>query len=321
LSEFFTVDPVNQKFRHYVFTVNNWTNEQRAIIDGLECEYVCYQPERGHGAGGPGDNPVDEGRERGTRHLQGFISFKNPRSFGGVSRLCRGWHIERMRGTIEQCVSYCSKQDTRDTEAGFEFIERGTRPMGAGTAGKRCDLDDVGSLIKSGGRPRDVFESDAGAFIRYNRGILAAVALFEPKRDFVTDVYWFYGPTGSGKSRAALLEAPDAYWKDPSSSWWDGYDRHADVIIDDYRADFCKFSQLLRLFDRYPLQIQFKGGTCQFVAKRIFVTCPKGPRDVWSGRTEEDISQLMRRIKEVKHFPFRLVAAVVAVNDEGMIPA
>jgi len=258
----------------------------------LECAYICYQPERG---------------ERGTPHLQGFVSFRNPRAFTAVRRIVDGWHVEPMRGTAEQCRAYCSKEETRDAEAGFGFIERGEIPMGAGVPGRRSDLEDVGSLIKGGARPRDVFESDAGSFIRYNRGILAAVALFEPRRNFVTKVYWFHGPTGCGKSRTAMLEAPDAYWKDPSTGWWDGYDRHEDVIIDDYRCDMCKFSQLLRLMDRYPLQLQVKGGSCQFVAKRLYITSPKSPRETWASRTDEDLGQLMRRITEVRFFPFAVV--------------
>ena len=33
--------------------------------------------------------------------------------------------------------------------------------------------------------------------------------------------------------------------------FWEGYDGHDNVIIDDIRGDFCKFHQLLKLLDRY----------------------------------------------------------------------
>jgi hypothetical protein len=58
----------------------------------------------------------------------------------------------------------------------------------------------------------------------------------------------------------------------------------------------------LRLLDRYPLQIQVKGATCEFLAKRIFITSPEHPVDIWRSRSEEDIFQLVRRLSTVYKF-------------------
>lgn len=74
------------------------------------------------------------------------------------------------------------------------------------------------------------------------------------------------------------------------------------MIIDDYRCDFCKFSYLLRLFDRYPLMLNVKGSFIQFNAKLIIVTAPQPPDVMWGHRTTEDVGQLMRRITEVRNF-------------------
>ena len=43
------------KFRHFCFTINNWVEADRPLLDGLAAKYICYQPEVG---------------ESGTRHLQ-----------------------------------------------------------------------------------------------------------------------------------------------------------------------------------------------------------------------------------------------------------
>ena len=115
----------NAKFRHFVFTWNNYPVDAKQQLSKLGSTYFCYQPERG---------------VEGTRHLQGVISFKNPRAFRSVAKLIRGWHIEKMRGTIQQAVDYCSKEETRDADAGFGFTEEGDRPLSAGTAGGRSDL-------------------------------------------------------------------------------------------------------------------------------------------------------------------------------------
>ena len=221
----------------------------------------------------------------------------------------RGWHIEVLRGTVDQAIAYCSKEESRDAREQFGFVERGTKPVGAGVPGHRSDLTDVAAVISDGGGLKQVFDVDPGAFIRYQRGINAAIELHARPRDFKTEVFWYWGGTGTGKSRAAHAAAPDAYWKSASDGWWDGYVGNDDVIIDDYRCDFCKFSALLRLFDRYPLRLQIKGGTVQFVSKRIFVTAPRRPEVMWDSRTEEDLAQLKRRITEVKHF------AILGVED------
>lgn len=206
-----------------------------------------------------------------------------------------------MLGTIDQAVAYCTKEDTRDP-AYPAIHEEGTRPRNAGRPGGRSDLDGVVDAIKAGVGIRRIAEDHGPEFIKFNKGIERLINLTVNPRDFKTRVEWFYGRTGTGKSRAASDENPNSYWKNPSHHWWDGYEHQETVIIDDYRCDFCKFSELLRLFDRYPYQVQVKCGTREMVAKKIVVTAPKAPADMWENRTEEDLAQLLRRIDLIKRF-------------------
>ena len=64
----------------------------------------------------------------------------------------------------------------------------------------------------------------------------------------------------------------------------------------------CTFSELLRLLDRYPMQVETKGGSVAFNSPLIIITAPQSPMDMWSGRTQEDLQQLLRRITEVRFF-------------------
>lgn len=269
----------NAKHRNYVFTLNNPTDELRDALEHLEYSHLLYQPERG--------------AETGTLHFQGLILFKNPRSFNSVRKLLP-WHVEPMRGTYEEAKRYVSKEETRCGE----LRSFGEPPAGQGS---RTDLQLLESAIKSGASRRELFNDHFGTAIRYGKGIDEALRYFEPRRDFKTVVYWYWGPTGSGKSRAAAIEAPDAYWKG-SGKWWSGYDGHADVVIDDYRKEFFPFDELLRLFDRYPMQVETKGGHAQFRAKRIIVTTCFDPYSTWVCETAENIQQLLRRIEYVKEF-------------------
>ena len=87
--------------RHWVFTLANYTEEHRTVISTTTANasvYVCYQPEIA---------PTT-----GTPHLQGFISFANPRQLNGVKRLFApaAPHLEPARGTVAQAVEYCQKR-------------------------------------------------------------------------------------------------------------------------------------------------------------------------------------------------------------------
>ena len=280
--------------RHWCFTLNNYTPEDIDIVRNVVCKFICYQPERG---------------ESGTRHLQGFISFANGRKLSGVRTLFKRRdgtctvHLESMRGTATQAIAYCSKEDTRDLEAGLSFEERGDRPRAAtGTAGGRSDLMEVATAIRNGSSVRDIADEFGEQYIKHFKGIAAAISLRMPSRNFKTEVFWYYGTTGTGKSRKAHEDNPDAYWKSADTRWWDGYVGQDVVILDDYRTNFCTFSQLLRLMDRYPLTLEGKGYCINFISKKLIITAPDRPEVMWASRTEEQIGQLIRRIEHITLF-------------------
>lgn len=285
---------MSRRSRHWCWTVSNYTPVQREFIDtstAIVAKYLCYQPEIA-----PTTN---------TPHLQGFMSFANPRTLAGVSLVFGDInpHLEPTGGTPEQAIAYCEKEESRDLTAGFGFVQFGDRPAGPGQ-GSRTDLVEIGKRLRDGEKIRQIAEDHPGDFIRYHRGIAAYASIFQPKRNFKTEVFWFHGSTGSGKSHAARAESPDAYWKPMADSkWWDGYDGTSDVVLDDYRCSFSPYTVLLRMFDEYPMQVEFKGGSMQFLARRIFVTSPHPPEIMWANRDEKgDLAQLTRRITEVRLF-------------------
>lgn len=87
-----------------------------------------------------------------------------------------------------------------------------------------------------------------------------------------------------------------------SGQWWDGYAQQDCVVFDDMRKDTFKFHELLRLFDRYPLRIQVKGGYREFNSKKIIVTSCDPPDNMYCTRCDEDMQQLLRRIEVIEHF-------------------
>jgi len=281
------------KHYDYVFTLNNYNDTMISAVKRFaeaECTYLVYQHERG---------------ESGTPHLQGFFRFQSRRSFSAVlARLkqggLRGIHLEPRRGTIAQAVEYCTRESKRDERGGqMGIVEFGTKPAGQGS---RTDIKGALGLVRSGASPRALFEAHPEVMVKFSRGMAEARLAYQQPRREKTIVKWYYGSTGTGKSRAANDEAPDAYWKAGGSKWWCGYNGQDVVIVDDYRCDLCTFSNLLRLFDRYPLLVEGKGVSMQFVSKTIIVTAPRRPEVMWSKRTEEDLGQLLRRIEEIRLF-------------------
>lgn len=286
-----------QKKRNFVFTINNYTEDIKLKLQDVSCRYIIYKPEIG---------------DSGTKHIQGVVCFEHPceirtccNKLGGTA------HCEFMRGTITQAVDYVRKEDTTDlSDPSFGITERGVMPSGAGSGqGNRSDLGNVLQSIQEGKRLRDILCDHTPEFFKYSKSIVLAIGISRGQRTWQTEVYWYYGSTGTGKSREAYELTNEPYTKMGGNKWWDGYDAHEDVIIDDYRRDLCTFAELLRLFDRYPMLVETKGASVPFLAKRIFITTPKSPRETWEGRCEEDLEQLTRRIKQVKHFS-RLAASI-----------
>ncbi len=118
-------------------------------------------------------------------------------------------------------------------------------------------------------------------------------------------VYWFWGPTGSGKSRAAAaesvgLELGEVYWHQ-GGPWFDGLDGHAVMVMDEFRPKDRTLSSLLKLLDRYPFRVPNKGGFRQMKCTHIFITCPRHPENCYLDEGEDN-AQLIRRIHEIREF-------------------
>lgn len=267
--------------KNWCFTLNNYTLEDiQKFKDFIqdECVFGIFQREVG---------------ECGTPHLQGYLQLITKKRISYLKSNAHGTaHFEGAKGSSAQNIAYCSKEGGSDKfELGTPVCER-----------QRTDLSVVVAAVVEKRPLNEVASEFPEQWVKFYRGLESLSSRIASRRDFKTEVYWYYGPTGTGKSREAYRLAPDAYFKMGANKWWDGYDGQDTVIVDDYRRDLCTFAELLRLFDRYPHRVECKGGSREFLSTRIFITTPKSPADTWEGRSEEDIEQLLRRITEVKSF-------------------
>lgn len=275
--------------RRWCFTYNNYTPEDEQHVQGHPeaFKYLIYGRE--------------VAPETGTPHLQGFFVLQSARTLRGLKDFLqamgwnRGVHLEQAKGSVQSNIDYCSKSDANPYECGI-------RP----SQGARTDLYQVADSIAAGATIDDIAESFPVEFIKFGNGIRSLLATRCGSRTEKTRVIWCWGPTGSGKTRWCNDTYPEAYWKDGNTKWWDGYHGQPQVIIDDFRpSKEMPFNFLLRLFDRYALQVEVKGGYVGFTSSVICVTSPYTPEQLFTRMNwleEEDLAQIYRRIDEVKEF-------------------
>jgi len=271
------------KFRAWCFTLNNYTPLEYAniITNYNEFKYCVVGRE--------------EGTEKSTPHLQGYVYFKNPRHFEGVkSILGERIHLENSKGSSKQNFKYCTKEG--------HWAEYGKLPK----QGERKDLEAIKyNILVELLNVKEVL-GDIHNFqqLKFAEGLIKYQAMPKPNLDRL--IYWFYGPTGSGKTRKAYEMLTEAYGQDGvwmssrNLKWWDGYYGQPAIIIDEMRGDFCTFHELLRITDIYPFRVETKGSSLWYNAKVIIITSCFHPNKMF--KTIEDKKQLLRRIHEVREF-------------------
>ena len=240
-----------------------------------------------------------------TEHLQCYFLFKEKNTLSSLRKKFEKWlhfpctiSFKVADGNVKSCVDYCLKDKNN-------CVEVGTLPVGAG---KRSDLDAVISCINSGGNINTVAVLHPSVFIKCGTGISKWISQIAVPRDFKTEVYWIWGPTGTGKSRWVMntVDRTSLYMKSGANKWWCNYADQKNVLWDDFRpSKEVPFEFLLRLFDRFPLQVEGKGCTLNFAPERIFITTPKPPVETfahWEHLGQENLQQLLRRLTKVIEF-------------------
>jgi len=154
------------------------------------------------------------------------------------------------------------------------------------------------------GDPEELIAQDHfGSWVRYHRGFREYKRLRQlyEVRTWKMEIICYIGPSGTGKSRKAFETYPQAYWG-PKGKWWDGYCGQETVVVDEMYGHRFSFSELLQLLDRYPFQVETKGGVVQFTSRRIVFTSNQDPQDWYNAErthnTRWEENPLNRRLRE-----------------------
>lgn len=240
-----------------------------------------------------------------TPHLQGYMEIKKRKTLNGLKSTLKeinyafhGVHLEIARDSAEINYNYCHKQDKEN------FVVKGT-PMRSGV---HKEFDEAIDMITNGSSIHEVAMQTPTAFVRSYRGLERLWFHHNNNpRDFKTEVYVYWGLTGSGKTRKVYDESKEAVYCHSGDRWFDGYNGQSNVLFDDFEGQTSgiTFRKWLQLCDRYPMQVPVKGGFVNFAPKKIFFTSNVSPKEWYK---EEDYAPMRRRIHLILHF------------DEGFIP-
>jgi len=268
------------KSRTYCFTLNNYTESDidyyQQLVQTGNAKYIIIGKEVG---------------EEGTPHLQGFVSFASRRHFNAVKDLFPRAHLEKAM-SLNAAIEYCKKDGN--------FVEWGDAPMTqkekgatekrrweeAFTAAEEGRFEDIDADIR--------FRYDQNCQRIRDRAIRARIL-----EDTEEKHEWYYGETGTGKSRKARTDNPDCFLK-MCNKWWDGYVDQDVVLIEDFDKKHDVLCHHMKIWaDRYPFPAEAKGRALVIRPKKIIVTSNYHPKDIWS--SPSDLDPILRRFKII-HF-------------------
>lgn len=260
--------------RNWCITINNWEDSDLESLYSLEPRYFV--------AG-------KEGKDK-TPHLQVYIEFRTPWRFNRLKKALPTAHIEPRRGSRFSASEYCKKEG--DFVEHGQFIDNGAR----------TDLQEVQTLIDGGVSERIIAQEHFGTWTRNYRAFerYRLMTVSNGLRDVNTIVY--HGVPGSGKTYKAFMahDPDDIYILHEGNNcnvWFDGYTGQSVLLIDDFN-NWIEPSFLLRMLDKYPLNIETKGGSQRALWTTVYITSNTNPQE-WVSWSDA----LKRRIHNNVYFP------------------
>lgn len=262
----------NLRARRWCFTLNNYTEEECDTISKVKCEYLIYGFETG---------------ENETPHLQGYIVFKNPKSFNALKKIIPRAHLEKAVGTNRENYMYCSKQDKNP-------FEKGTLP----------DDKHTKVNLKKELKRDPINGQKIAAAKRICYGIELEQEMFKEIRlDMLSkpEIIYIYGASGSGKTYWAIKDSLLHYGRKETSLL--RFDKsgfahcnnpQADSLVwMEFRPSCLDAATFLELTDGYGCHLNVKHGGMYIRPKAIYICSILPPDQIYK---EEINTQFQRRI-------------------------
>ena len=268
-------------------------------------------------------------------HIQGYIEFNKTTTFNQVLEVLpktmrdighntdTPFHpcIFVRRGTQQQAIEYCKKQESRmtpesflrecriynDKLTDFEPIEFGAPARQGASESKKTGLDEALDTITADTTVRDFALANRAIYVRYHQGIEKLINHAREDRKTKTQTTVIFGDSGAGKTYGVFQFAREQKMKvyklphipADGKIWWDGYDTQEIVLIDEYEPKSTSLVYLQQLCDAYQHKVPYKGGFANFAPKYIFITSNHHPYEWFSGLNVTTFKAFSRRLEKV----------------------
>jgi len=227
----------------------------------------------------------------GQPHFQGYFELPKKMAASKIMKHFEDWgikaHLEAAKGSADDNIKYCSKED----KTPFRF---GEPKPGQGT---RTDLGQLFQAVKDGATDEGLIDLDAGKWAVHRKALQEYRMICTPKRSFPSTLVFLYGPTGTGKTMHAQELSPQTVeYRCPFMIGYTG--ASPNVLFDDF--DWTKMSAKywLTLCDRYAMTVETKGGSLNWAPKIICFTSNDDPKTWWPEAPQATREAIHRRMDE-----------------------
>ena len=279
---------MDKKSRRFCFTIPNYSEADLERFHNLAASlkkhrYISYGIETG---------------ETGFPHIQGYVELNSAQRYAYLQKYfdfkkndeLLKFHIEIANGTAEENRKYTQKEGN-----GFEYGQ----PL---VQGSRTDLSELKEAVRAA--PRNL-PGIIDELAQNNQQLKFAENLqryyFSHRSpDNPPKVFWLYGQTGIGKTSLVFKTFSDICSVSDYNWIGTGYSQNECLLFDDIRNHNIPFEQLLKITDRYPYTLFYKGGAIPLNSPFIIFTSPCGISQTFGYQGQhENLNQLRRRLTEI----------------------
>lgn len=266
--------------------------------------------------------------DTGREHFQAFLQLKEKKTATWVKELLgTGAHIEIVKKIRcdEECrkaqefydankdvptvVDDKGKEKMQHSPCGYHYCRklytRVDGPYEQGDrvgAGARTDLLEVQEKIKQGANIEQIYDEHFEASAKYNKFFKEYRSMKASRRTWTMEVIVIWGRTGDGKTQKAYETVgfgKDVFEvKDDKNFPFTSYDGQEKILWDEFSGSSCDIKYLLRLMDRYPLQVRGLQHYYEFLGKTLVITSNYPPWEWYRGAGVEHVKALNRRLRE-----------------------
>jgi len=275
------------KSEDWCFTLNNYKPAEVKKLEEYKCEYMVFG--------------YETAPTTGTKHLQGFMQFKNNKLFTTIKKnFSRIWLAKR-KGSPLQASQYCKYLDYErgktPTQLNDKLFEKGEL-IPRDQQGTRTDLQQMGKDIINGTLTvRDILLNDPMKYHLYGRTLEKLEALrleMNPRLSKCEECLYYYGPSGVGKSYIAWERDyalnPHKYYVYPNEpkGWCDNYRGQEIFVLDEFRGEIT-FKLLIELATKSGVVLCRRGrDPIPFTSKKIVITSVLPIEKVYKNLDKED---------------------------------